>query len=625
MKQMNNQENNKVTMNEALACFFKALKIWYKSHPALLISSIVKSFFSAVSPYAALWFSAQLLNEIAGERNWEKLIILAVSTAVTAAVMAILGAISTRWYNAQLKMKYMYSRNVYLNKLHSMDFQRMDDPKTYEAYTKLKQVNNFNGMGLSCSINGFDSILSGLFKVIGGAALTYSLFTQKVPSGSRFAYLNSPLALIVIIAVMAAAIFLSFAFSNKSENIFIKNTSVGTFGNRLFNIPYKFSQERKRALDIRTYEQEKPVRDKILSTHLFDTKGPYAKLSRGPIGLLSAAGDIMSRALTGIIYLFVCFKAWAGAFGVGSVAQYISAMTSLAGGLAEILTYVSQMKSNAVFLKQTFEFLELPNEMYQGSLTVEKRSDRNYEIEFRNVSFKYPGNDFYALKNLNLKFKIGERLAIVGLNGSGKTTMIKLLCRLYDPTEGEILLNGINIRKYNYDQYLSIFSVVFQDFQLLALPLGENIAGSTNVDKARAEQCLSDAGLSDRLETLPHGLDTCLYREFDKEGVEISGGEAQKIAIARAIYKNSPFIILDEPTAALDPISEAEVYQSFDRLIEDRTAIYISHRLSSCRFCDRIAVFNGGQIVQFGTHDELVAEEGGEYSRLWQAQAQYYT
>ena len=220
---------------------------------------------------------------------------------------------------------------------------------------------------------------------------------------------------------------------------------------------------------------------------------------------------------------------------------------------------------------------------------------------------------------------MGSRLAIVGENGSGKTTFIKLLCRLYDPQEGEILLNGIDIRKYNYRDYMGVFSVVFQDFQLLSQSLGSNVAGSVQYDPERVKQALADAGFGERLSTLEKGLDTILYKDLSEDGVDISGGEAQKIAIARALYKNAPFIILDEPTAALDPLAEAEIYSKFNEISGDKTAIYISHRLSSCIFCDEIAVFHQGQVIQQGTHEALLADTDGKYHALWAAQAQYYT
>ena len=224
-----------------------------------------------------------------------------------------------------------------------------------------------------------------------------------------------------------------------------------------------------------------------------------------------------------------------------------------------------------------------------------------------------------------MKFKVGKRLAIVGENGSGKTTFIKLLCCLYDPQEGQILLNGIDIRKYRYDDYMNIFSIVFQDFQLISQPLGANVAGSMHYDRDRVQKALVDAGFGERLANLEKGLDTMIYKSLSADGVDVSGGEAQKIAIARALYKDAPFIILDEPTAALDPIAEAEIYGKFDKIAGDKTAIYISHRLSSCKFCDEIAVFHEGEIIQQGSHDSLAADTNGKYYELWNAQAQYYT
>ena len=326
----------------------------------------------------------------------------------------------------------------------------------------------------------------------------------------------------------------------------------------------------------------------------------------------------------GLAYLFVCLKACGGAFGIGSVTQYIGAITALSAGVGLLLETLGTYYNNGVFLQTTFAFLDMPNQMYQGSLTIEKRRDRAYEVEFKKVSFKYPNTDTYALKDFSITFKVGNRLAVVGENGSGKTTFIKLLARLYDPTEGEILLNGINIRKYDYQEYLSIFSVVFQDFQLFPFPLGENVGASSLYDRPWATTCLEEAAFRERLETMPQGIDTYLYKTFHEKGVDISGGEAQKIAIARSLYKDAPFIILDEPTAALDPVAEFEIYRQFNTLVKNKTAIYISHRLSSCRFCDEIIVIDHGRLAQQGTHEELLQEKDGKYATLWQAQAQYY-
>ena len=227
------------------------------------------------------------------------------------------------------------------------------------------------------------------------------------------------------------------------------------------------------------------------------------------------------------------------------------------------------------------------------------------------------------MRHVSCQLPTGKKLAVAGPNGAGKTTFIKLLCRLYDPTEGTILLNGIDIRLYDYQEYLSLLSVVFQDFQLFAMKLGENVAANVTYDPARVWDCLEKAGLRERVEQMEKGLDTSLYQQ-EENSIELSGGEAQKLALARALYKDAPIVILDEPTAALDPVSEYEIYSRFGQLVQGKTSIYISHRMSSCRFCDEIFVFDQGTIVQRGNHETLLANENGLYAKLWHAQAQHY-
>ena len=320
----------------------------------------------------------------------------------------------------------------------------------------------------------------------------------------------------------------------------------------------------------------------------------------------------------------MCLKALGGAFGVGRIVQYVSAVIALSDGLSMLIKTIGDLRNNTSFLRTVFEFLDIPNKMDQGDMAVSPNCGKVHEIEFRNVSFKYPGQENYALRNVSMTLHARQRLAVVGMNGSGKTTFIKLLCRLYDPTEGEILLDGIDIRRYSYQEYMNLFSVVFQDFKLLSFELGQNVAGSMNVDLDKADRCLRNAGFGNCLDKLYAGLSTIIYKDFDEKGVNISGGEAQKIALARALYKDAPFIILDEPTAALDPIAEFEVYNRMNKMIGNKAAVYISHRLSSCRFCHDIAVFHEGMLIQRGSHDELVADKSGKYYELWNAQAQYY-
>lgn len=248
-----------------------------------------------------------------------------------------------------------------------------------------------------------------------------------------------------------------------------------------------------------------------------------------------------------------------------------------------------------------------------------------YNFEFKNVCFRYAGAKEDTIKNLNLSFPAGQRLAIVGLNGAGKTTFIKLILRLYDVTSGEILVNGYNINRFKRKEYYSLFAPVFQNVELFAFPLSENVSMKEpeKTDKIRAEECLKRAGMTEKLNSLEKGIDTEILKVLFEDGVDLSGGEKQKLALARALYKDAPIIVLDEPTAALDALAEYELYQNFDKIVSGKSAIYISHRLSSTRFCDKIAMFVDGQIIEYGTHTELL-EKHGEYAKMFEVQAQYY-
>lgn len=340
-------------------------------------------------------------------------------------------------------------------------------------------------------------------------------------------------------------------------------------------------------------------------------------LYRGTIGMITY------NFLSFLVYAFIGICAYRGLISIGSVVVYAASIVELARAADTLAEMMGKMKEVSMIAKDYLEFMTLENTKPVGSIPVEKRQDNRFSVSFEHVSFRYPGTEQDVISDLSCSFEIGERMAIVGKNGSGKTTFIKLLCRLYDVTEGVIKVNGIDIRKYNYEEYCNLFSVVFQDFGMFAFTVGENIAASDQVDEKKVLDALDKVGISERFKELPMGLDTYVGKEFDEEGVNFSGGERQKLAIARAIYKDAPFVIMDEPTAALDPIAECEVYEGFDKMVGNKTAIYISHRLASCRFCQDIMVFDKGKVVQRGSHEKLRGEEG-LYQELWNAQAQYY-
>ena len=621
---MSNNTNKKTSFAAAFKNNLRAWKILFKPCKGTFVSICLSALTAAASPLVTIWFSAQLLNELAGSRNPAALRNWVLLTLGATAGIMLLNAILQHWREAEESTFYANMQSVFGKKRLDMDFPNADSQRIYELQSQIWQSQNFTGYGLRQSIEIFRSGCNALFQIIGGIGLSLGLFFAKIPQASGLGFLNSPLFTVGFIALLFAAALAAPVCATKGNSYWERNDEQGTFGNRVFGYFSSASSNRARMADMRFYKQQAIAENYLEKNDTFGMKSTFAQYAKGPMGLLIALSSCVSAFLTGLIYLLVCIKAWAGAFGLGTATQYIGSVTSFFGGFSELMKCIGVMRINSSFLDTVFELLDTPNTMYQGSLTTEKRSDIQYDVEFRDVSFKYPGSEAYALRHVNMKFKVGSRLAVVGMNGSGKTTFIKLLCRLYDPTEGEILLNGINIRKYRYDDYMKIFSVVFQDFQLLALPLGQNVAASQTYDAARVLDCLNKAGFGEKLAKMPHGLDTYLYKSVDTEGVDVSGGEAQKIAIARALYKDSPFIILDEPTAALDPIAEAEIYSKFDEIAGDKTAVYISHRLSSCKFCDEIAVFDSGRVIQQGTHSDLLADESGKYFELWNAQAQYY-
>ncbi len=333
--------------------------------------------------------------------------------------------------------------------------------------------------------------------------------------------------------------------------------------------------------------------------------------------------NVVNTFILVAVYIFIVLKAYVGAITIGAIFIQINAVMRLYNALGSFLTQYNMLKASAENFQYSIDYFNLPEIKNTGNRKIDFTAP--VEIAFQDVSFKYPGSEQLVLKNINLKISAGQRLAVVGMNGAGKTTMIKLLCRLYQPTTGCITLNGIDIAEYDIDDYVKILAVVFQDFKLFAFAMDINIAFSNDVNDTALETALIDAGLSNLLAELSGNTGVAIGKNYQDNGRDFSGGEQQKLAIARALYKNAPVVILDEPTAALDPIAEYEVYSKFDKLVAGKTAIFISHRLSSCKFCDNIAVFDQGEIVQWGNHTTLLADKDGKYHELWSAQAQHYT
>lgn len=585
---------------------------------------IGRALMETVRYFLALILTARILDELLGSQDINKLVIY-VSIVVGGSFLLKTGA---DWLERLRRAKsrtlsFLVASRI-SEKILALDYEYMDSPVLHDLRQRILEYENING-GIAAFAAQMGDLITSVTQILASVFVAAALFIPVASNGlSGLALtMNSPLWAVALLAVMAGIVWVQMR-SSRLYGEFQKELFTGMMGINRVGIYMMFTLcgDYRNGKDLRIYDSESMISG-VHRKFVSDMERYLKKMAKTKTRVESM-GSIASSVFMFLIYAFVALKALVGMITIGSVMQYVGAIQKLFSGISGLFVGITEIRVNCVFLKDLHDLLNLPNLMYRGTLPVEKRSDHAYEIEFCNVSFQYPGTSEYVLKNVSMKLNIGERLAVVGMNGAGKTTFIKLLCRLYDPTEGEIRLNGIDIQKYDYAEYLSLFSVVFQDFCVFAFPVDMNISASVSPDEQRVWQCAKTAGIYDRMHAMTGGIGTSVGKLFDEAGVDFSGGEKQKIAIARALYKDAPVIVLDEPTASLDPISEFEIYSRFDSLVGDKTAVYISHRLSSCRFCHDIIVFHEGQIVQRGSHETLLKQTDGLYHELWSAQAKYY-
>ncbi|MBQ9767884.1 MAG: ABC transporter ATP-binding protein [Lachnospiraceae bacterium] len=585
--------------------------------PVMVFTKLI----AALQPFLLLWFTGRILDMVIEKRTMEEImkwVLVMVCCTVVPALLrwALEGMLGVMRRRIAERVSQMISE-----KSLDLDYEVLEKKETLEMIHKAKEGMNSNG-----NISFFCEQLGNAVESVAGIVYSLILFfgvcipAETTRTDTLTKVLNAWWSPFFILAVGTLVLLLRLVLQKQrgvhSQRNFERNVGY----NRKFGYYFGFLTRYKEGKDIRLYGMQDMITDGLRECNKNNEESSNIMLRESKRHVVFLG--ILFFFLQGGSYLYVGLKAVVGLISVGSVLQYVSAFERFCDGLGGVMSVSVTVKLQSKYLSLFEDFMELENKKYEGTLPVEKRDDNKYEIEFRDVSFRYPNSPDYVLSHVNAKLCIGEKTAMVGPNGAGKTTFIKLLCRLYDPTEGEILLNDINIKLYDYKEYMSLFSVVFQDFQLFAFSVAENVATSMDYDEKRIVECIEAAGLKERLQELPEGIRTNLY-QLQNGGVEVSGGEAQKLAIARALYKDAPFVVLDEPTSALDPVAEYDIYKRFDDLVQDKTAVYISHRMSSCRFCDNIFVFDEGRIVQKGSHEGLMREEG-LYSRLWNAQAQYY-
>ncbi len=605
------------TVKQEIALILRGYKLLYKTCPANMFWRTVNCISQQLSPYLHLYMSALIINELAAGADMDKLLTYAAITVggefLLRTAIHFINWMAYKYESLQWQSEDMF----FLDYQNRMKYEHLEDPEVTRLRQKIAMMKDHIAGGIMQLYWCYWFVTDATVNVILSVTLTASMLTMTAKGNfdGFFAFINSPYSAFVILALIGVNALVQIISSNHEtrksyeiwESFTNKNIRVNAFLNHDGN-------------DFVIFNMRKLMLGEMSKVWL--DKSYYVRSNKNRLKY-NTYREVWSAVMNIALFIFIGAKAFIGVFGVGSFLLYQGTVQKFIEAVSKFGTRIGGLFENNKYLLPLFEYLDLPNDTASGTRRIPRRDDNRYEIEFRNVAFKYPRCEDYVLKDVSIKFRIGDKMAVVGMNGSGKTTFIKLLCRLYDPTEGEIFLDGVNIKEYDYGDYLGLFSVVFQDFTLFSVSIGENVAGSAVYDEERVKSCLIMAGFGEKLAALEKGVKTYIRRDFENDGADVSGGEAQKIALARALYKNSPFIILDEPTAALDPIAEAEIYFKFDDIVGDRTAVYISHRLSSCRFCDDIVVFNEGQIIQRGSHDSLLAQ-GGKYGELWNAQAQYY-
>lgn len=614
---------NKIAVKDFLKINFRGLKLIHNRNKFSIPLSIFDAVLITLSSYWNFWFLAGLLDHLNENADFSVIIRDAAFIIAGDFLIRAIKCITDHFIFYDGTLFWEDCNNLLNEKLMNMDYEYMESEKIQNQKRDIDEmVRTHDGGGMNflywrmVSVTAYSLNLTIAFA-----------YMMQIVHKSKGLFTGSPVKSVLSAVLFIAVIILLIVITMKrvkqlKEKIFHENETLIPVKREMYWYVFHCLEKEAYGKSIRLFHQQ-PLLEKHLK-NLFSADRSCS-IRKGKLNeKMQQITGFLQEGLLSIIYLYLGIMAIKGLLSVGNVVLYAGSISIFAGYFSEWVYVLAELNTNTAYVKAYFDFLDIPNKKYEGSLPVEKRDDDQFELEFCNVSFKYPGTAEYVLKNFSIHFRIGERLAVVGRNGSGKTTFIKLLCRLYDPTEGKILLNGIDIKKYDYREYLNLFSVVFQDFKILSMPLGENVAAASDYNREKAAKALIKAGMGDILLKLEKGLDTVLFTDFDAEGVDISGGEAQKIAIARALYHDSPFIILDEPTAALDPLAEYEVYSNFDELVGTKTAVYISHRLSSCQFCNDIIVIDHGKLIQRGSHKELVKEKDKLYYQLWNTQAQYY-
>lgn len=604
-------------MKERFHAICRFLTMVSQGNHRVLFWLLGSAFAAATLPYFSLFFSARILNLLLA-KSYRACLYTVVVFLLTQYGLGLFEKICRQYLDGQKELCLARTEQKITAKALELEFEKFEKTETMDAIRRTN-VSSMGSGNVGDQLIVIHTLITSLLSVL--YALFFLLRLFLLSDSSRNNFFTSSFSMLALLLLCGVQLALSSRINRRSTQKKIELNQGNDHSNSVANYLVNVMLEERRADDIRIGHLDHflDVQFGKAMEHFLPMYLDFARFS----AITDGKNALLSLLSNFAAYLVIGARALYGVLPIGDVLLYAGSVTRAMSDLQTFLATGSEFDYINSYLSTYEDFIAQPSMAYDGTLPIEKRDDGQYEFAFHDVSFSYPGTDLPVLEHVTLSFAVGEKTALVGRNGAGKTTLIKLLCRLYEPTSGYITLNGIDIRKYSYKEYTQAFSVVFQDFHLFSLPLDENIAAGTEIDEAALQSSLAKVGLTECVQRLPQGTHTRLYNN-NGAGVDLSGGEAQRTAIARALYKDAPFVILDEPTAALDPIAEAEIYEQFSQMISGKTAVYISHRMSSCKFCDRIVVLDHGRIAEDGTHDTLLANHG-IYANLYETQAQYYT
>lgn len=604
-------------MKERFHAICRFLTMVSQGNHRVLFWLLGSAFAAATLPYLSLFFSARILNLLLA-KSYRACLYTVVVFLLTQYGLGLFEKICRQYLDGQKELCLARTEQKITAKALELEFEKFEKTETMDAIRRTN-VSSMGSGNVGDQLIVIHTLITSLLSVL--YALFFLLRLFLLSDSSRNNFFTSSFSMLALLLLCGVQLALSSRINRRSTQKKIELNQGNDHSNSVANYLVNVMLEERRADDIRIGHLDHflDVQFGKAMEHFLPMYLDFARFS----AITDGKNALLSLLSNFAAYLVIGARALYGVLPIGDVLLYAGSVTRAMSDLQTFLATGSEFDYINSYLSTYEDFIAQPSMAYDGTLPIEKRDDGQYEFAFHDVSFSYPGTNIPVLEHVTLSFAVGEKTALVGRNGAGKTTLIKLLCRLYEPTSGYITLNGIDIRKYSYKEYTQTFSVVFQDFHLFSLPLDENIAAGTEIDEAALQSSLAKVGLTECVQRLPQGTHTRLYNN-NGTGVDLSGGEAQRTAIARALYKDAPFVILDEPTAALDPIAEAEIYEQFSQMISGKTAVYISHRMSSCKFCDRIVVLDHGRIAEDGTHDTLLANHG-IYANLYETQAQYYT